>query len=161
MRSHALAIAIFIFVVAPAVAHADVPAGYKGMPYKGTPTPIPGRVNLADYDLGGTNISYNTNHTAPATSAPDYRTDKADAALIYVTSEVGGIPNNPVPDKYTAGPMKGGFYPGGGKKDYYIGATHPNDWVNVTVDVKTAGTYMLSSTWSSGATAAEGIDYKV
>jgi hypothetical protein len=165
MRAYASATVVFASIVisaaAPSIAQADIPAGYKGTPYHGAPTPIPGRVNLADYDLGGTNVSYNCNHTAPPTSAPDYRTDKADAALIYVTSEVGGIPNNPVPDTYSAGPLKGMFYPGSGKKDYYIGATHPGDWVNVTVDVKTAGTYMLSSTWSSGATATEGIDYKV
>src|SRR6516225_5599483 len=154
------AAAVSILTLAGA-ARADIPAGYKGTPYKGAPMTIPGRINLADYDLGGTNVSYNCNHTAPPTSAPDYRTDKADAALIYVTSEVGGIPNNPVPDRYSAGPLTGMFYPGGGRKDYYIGATHPGDWVNVTVDVKTAGTYMLSSTWSSGATATEGIDYKI
>jgi hypothetical protein len=58
--------------------------------------------------------------------------------------------------------MKGSFYPGGGVEDYYIGATHPDDWVSVTIDVKTTGTYLMTSTWSSGASAADGgIDYKV
>jgi MYXO-CTERM domain-containing protein len=158
MKRYALAVASLLTVGAITPARADIPVGYKGMPYKGTPTPIPGRVNLADYDLGGNNVSYMTNHTAPATSAPNYRTDTADHALIYITSEVGGIPNNPVPDKYTAGPMMGMFYPGGGVKDYYIGATHPGDWVSVTVNVMTAGTYEITSTWSSGGPS---IEYKI
>jgi MYXO-CTERM domain-containing protein len=158
MKRYALAVASLLTAGAITPARADIPVGYKGMPYKGTPTPIPGRVNLADYDLGGTNVSYMTNHTAPATSAPNYRTDTADHALIYITSEVGGLPNNPVPDKYTAGPMMGTFYPGGGVKDYYIGATHPGDWVSVTVNVMTAGTYDITSTWSSGGPS---IEYKI
>jgi hypothetical protein len=158
MKSPAFATAVFLLASTPIASSAQVPAGYKGTPYTGTPFVIPGRINLAMYDLGGTNVSYNTNHTAPATSAPNFRTDRADAALIYVTSEVGGIPNNPVPDTWGAGPMKGMFYPGGGAKDYYIGATHPGDWVAVTVNVQTTGTYLITSTWSSGG---PNIDYKI
>ena len=34
--------------------------------------------------------------------------------------------------------------------DVYIGAVRPGDWVNITVNVMTAGTYDVSSTWASG-----------
>jgi MYXO-CTERM domain-containing protein len=61
-------------------------------------------------------------------------------------------------DRYMTGPLMGTYYPSPTTADYYIGAIRPNDWVNVTVNVRTAGTYVLSSTWAS---AGGSIDMKV
>ncbi len=134
--------------------HADIPPGYKGTPFKGAPAPIPGRINLVDYDMGGVNVGFNTTHRSDAApvgcAGSDYRTDLPVPTLCK-TSQMDN-------DRYTAGPLMGTYYPSPATADYYIGAVRPNDWVNVTVNVKTAGTYMLSSTWAS---AGGSIDMKV
>jgi hypothetical protein len=47
---------------AAAHAHAAIPADYLGKPYKGTPSVIPGRVELANVDTGGAEVSYHADH---------------------------------------------------------------------------------------------------
>jgi hypothetical protein len=134
--------------------HADIPPGYKGTPFKGVPAPIPGRINLVDYDTGGVNVGFNTTHRSDAApvgcAGSDYRTDLPVPTLCK-TSQMDN-------DHYTAGPLMGTYYPSPTTADYYIGAIRPNDWVNVTVNVKTTGTYVLTSVWAS---AGGSIDMKV
>jgi hypothetical protein len=46
--------------------------------------------------------------------------------------------------------LDGTQYPSPTTTDFYIGAVQVGDWFNFTVNVQTAGTYSISSTWSSG-----------
>jgi hypothetical protein len=46
--------------------------------------------------------------------------------------------------------LDGTEYPNATTSDVYIAAVRPGDWVNITVNVLTAGTYQVSSTWASG-----------
>jgi hypothetical protein len=46
--------------------------------------------------------------------------------------------------------IDGTLYPNAMQSDVYIGAVRPGDWVNITVNVMTAGTYQVGSTWASG-----------
>src|SRR5258708_5176675 len=72
--------------------HAAIPAGYTGTPYKGTPQAIPGRVELADMDLGGINVAWYADHTRMNSagyepiSGNDYRPDDKNLPNICKTN---------------------------------------------------------------------------
>jgi MYXO-CTERM domain-containing protein len=141
-RSFAVLFSVGFTVGFSAVAHADVPAGYLGTPYKGTPWPIPGRVNMVDYDVGGKGVGFDVDHAGDSPcNGFDYRTDKPTVTLCKT-----GPDRN---DKWTEGPMTGMTYPTATTSNYYIGAVRPGDWVNITVNVQKAGTYTLSTDWAS------------
>jgi hypothetical protein len=134
-------------LAAPA-AHAAVPTAYKGTPYKGTPQEIPGRVELVDMDLGGKGVAWDTdwNRGNSAQYEPisgnDYRPDDKNLPNICKTNAANK-------DYYVGGDMKP--YPSTTptKEAYYMGYAHAGDWVRMTVNVKTAGKYNVSSTWAS------------
>lgn len=146
MKPHVVCATVFTSVLALAApAFADVPAGYAGTPYKGIATAIPGRVDFENFDVGGYNVGFMTNHHTlggpVGCSGGDYRTD-ADQPTMCKTNQGTEV------DKLTDGTL----YPSAAMPvSYYIGAVRPGDWVQLTVNVKTAGTYKLSSTWASGA----------
>jgi hypothetical protein len=129
---------------------AAVPAGYVGTPYMGTPQAIPGRVELANLDVGGEGKTYHADHrrvNAKAEgysplSGDDYRPTELDLPDICRTNM------NPPPDTWD---KAGGLpYPSAGLEHwYYMGLAHAVDWVKVTVDVKKAGKYWVSSNWAS------------
>ncbi len=152
-----------------AAAYADIPAGYKGTPFdpavaggtfNGMPTtaittagpyPIPGRLEFENYDMGGLNVGYfTTDHIGCAGGA--YRKDGQTASLCATSPMADttyGAPNGDV--FYNTGTaLDGTTYPNATTLDVYIGAVRPGDWVNITVNVATAGTYAVSSTWASG-----------
>jgi len=128
-------------------ARADIPAGYTGTPYLGTPKVIPGRVNLVDCDLGGEGVAYHADHRRSNSagyepiSGNDYRPDDKDLPNICKTNKQN--PDSMLTD--------GSLYPPTSptKEEYYIGYAHAVDWVKITVDVKTTGTYNVSSIWAS------------
>src|SRR4051794_11737903 len=129
-----------VFAAGPS--RADVPAGYAGKPHGGAPKAIPGRVNLIDYDEGGSGVGFQVVHQGDVGCAGyDYRMDKPTPTLCKTSMQEG--------DKYTAGPMMGMTFPSATTADYYVGAIRPGDWVQVTVDVKTAGMYQLSTDFAS------------
>jgi hypothetical protein len=142
LSAAALLTVAFVFA---AQASADIPAGYLGTPYKGTPWPLPGRIDFENFDLGGYNVGFKTEHHlagAPiGCSGGDYRTD-ADQPTMCKTNQGTEV------DKYADGTL----YPSAQNPvSYYIGAVRPSDWIQLTVNVKTAGTYKLSSTLASDA----------
>lgn len=56
-------VSTFLFLTAITVSIAQIPKGYRGKPFKDKyyklgAQPIPGRVELAYYDLGGEGIAY-------------------------------------------------------------------------------------------------------
>ena len=68
------------------------PGRLPGQPYKGTPSAIPGRVELANLDTGGFNVSYNADHNRMNSagyepiSGNDYRPDENDLPNICKTN---------------------------------------------------------------------------
>jgi hypothetical protein len=159
-----------IFAGVSSTAKGDIPAGYAGTPFNpataggtcaltppsATPTAgpyaIPGRLNFDDYDMGGIKVGFfTTDHDTFAGNC--YRTDdgKNEASLSATSSTKDQYsPNGDV--WYDTGDptVDGTLYPDSMTTDIYIGAVRPGDWVNITVNVMTAGTYQVSSTWASG-----------
>ncbi len=105
---------------------ADVPADYKGKPWKDTAQAIPGKVMLAYYDEGGEGVGY---HAAYPRGGGDFRNKD-------------GIS----PSKATHDHMQdtGKQIPG-----YYVGWTAKGQWMQYTVDVQKAGTYTVNVVASS------------
>jgi hypothetical protein len=100
-------------------ARADVPVGYTGTPFKGEPLPIPGRINLVDFDNGGPgpNAAFQVVHQGNVACAGyDYR--PAPRPTLCKTSATEG-------DKYTAGPLAGTTFPSATTADYYVGCNPP------------------------------------
>ncbi len=126
---------------------ADIPVGYKGTPYLGTPWPIPGRIDFENYDLGGLNIAWKSDDkagqgVAPGSTAANRANDgeKEHPAFWITNSNVGEV------DKFADGSL----YPSAeNPKSIYIGAAHATDYNNTTVNVAKAGTYWISAHFAS------------
>jgi hypothetical protein len=162
MKSPARSAALLVVTGALAIglsafARADVPAGYKGKPFdpavaggvgvipasvKAGPYAIPGRLDLINYDLGGEGVVYMAAHHEVKNGA-GYRTDVPTATFSLTAQSKPDV-------WYEAGALDGTFYPSATTEDFYLGALDANDWFSYTVDVQTAGTYSLSSTWATG-----------
>jgi MYXO-CTERM domain-containing protein len=155
--SIALAMPILLWV---APSRADVPAGYKGTPYMGTPWPIPGRIEFENYDDGGENVGWRVddstgNFGQGGCAGNDLRMG-VHPQICRSNTSVGEV------DLYSMGPQMGKHYPSDAMpQSYYIGYTHPSDWVKVTVNVATAGTYKVSSVWASDPGGAGGIKFQM
>lgn len=147
-------------LLSPNLAFADIPAGYTGTPYLGTPRALPGRVDFEDHDEGGENVGWRVDdHTGNfgvgGCAGNNYRMDFPHPQICETNSgaEV---------DTYSEGPLMGTTYPSAAMpSSLYIGYTHDADWVNITVDVKTAGMYTVSSTWASEPGGADGIKMQI
>ncbi len=140
-------------------AHADIPAGYKGLPFdpataggpgiipatvKAGPYAIPGRIDFVNYDLGGDGVAFHAGDHIDTKSGAGYRMDGSPATLSKTS-----VASKDVWYMASAA-LEGTTYPTPTTSDFYIGAVQVNDYFNFTVNVQAAGTYMLSTTWSSG-----------
>jgi hypothetical protein len=141
-------------------ARADIPAGYAGKPFdpataggvgiipatvKAGPYTIPGRLDFVNYDLGGELVAFHAGDHITTKSGAGYRKDTPPVATFSKTSMAS------MDVWYDSGTAMDGMpYPSATTSDFYIGAVQVNDWFNFTVNVQTAGTYTVSSTWSSG-----------
>jgi beta-glucosidase len=95
-----------------------------GQPFGGTPAPVPGTVQVANYNTGGQGVAYNV--TSSNGTANSYRSDGVDletTADTQNTSAAGGA--------------------------YDMGWTTPGQWFNYSVNVATAGTYTVAFRLSS------------
>jgi hypothetical protein len=141
-------------------AHAAVPAGYTGMPFKGAPWPIPGRIDFENFDEGGMGVAWQVDdHTGNfgegGCPANDYR-EGIHPQLCKTNTNAGEN------DLFSTGPMMGMPYPSAAMpQSIYIGYTHGVDWVKLTVNVAVAGTYKVSSTWASEPGGADGIKMEI
>ncbi len=88
-------------------------------PFGGTPAPVPGTVQAANYDTGGQGVAYNV--TAANGTANSYRSDGVDLEDTADTSDTS---------------------PAGGAYD--VGWTGTGQWFKYTVNVATAGAYTVS-----------------
>ncbi len=159
LRSTVAAIVLASPLLIAASARADSPAGYMGKPFdpavaggvgkipptvKAGPYPIPGRIDVVNYDLGGVNVGYNSGLHETNHAGNGYRTD-TPAPTLCLTSQ------GDKDDWYdTSSSLDGTPYPTGTSQDFYVGAVQNGDWFNFTVNVQTTGTYSISSTWATG-----------
>lgn len=137
-----------------ATAVAQVPPGYKGTPFHdaqhpGGPQVIPGRLEVAYYDLGGEGVAYHdtdaVNHGSGELNYTQGHCEDGVAESICHFREHEGVDisyvkkladlNHPSP-----------FLPQW--KQLYIGWEEDGEWVNYTVDVKKAGTYEIRVLYS-------------
>src|SRR5580658_8166058 len=93
--------------------------GSGDQPFGGTPAPVPGTVQVANYDTGGQGVAYNV--TSVNGTANSYRSDGVDLEDTADTQDTSA--------------------PGGA---YDMGWTTPGQWFNYTVEVATAGSYTVS-----------------
>jgi len=89
-------------------------------PYTGTPYPIPGTIEMENFDNGGEGVAYHDTDAANLGGA--YR--PAEGVDIQATTDTGG--------------------------EYNVGWTQAGEWLGYTVNVQTAGTYTLSLRVASG-----------
>lgn len=93
-------------------------------PFKGTPLPIPGRIEAEEYDLGGEGVSY---HEADVLGNQGGAADRADGVDIETTTDMDGA--------------------------YNLGYILNGEWLEYTVNVLATAKYNLSlRVASSGAT---------
>ena len=96
----------------------------SSQPFGGSPAPVPGTVQVANYDTGGQGVAYNVASTNG--SANSYRSDGIDLESTADTQDTN---------------VAGGAYD--------MGWTTPGQWFNYTVNVATAGVYTASFRVSS------------
>jgi hypothetical protein len=163
--------AVAVLLTASA-ARADIPAGYKGKPFdpamangsgiypagfsitsapaaKAGPYSLPGRLDLINYDLGGELVAFHAGDHIAAKAGGGYRNDNTSASLGLTGWDTLTTIRKDV--WYAASAtLDGTVYPTPTTHEFYIGAIQVGDWFNYTVNVTTAGTYSLSSTWATG-----------
>ncbi len=146
-NKHLHGIAIFL-VVAVGTISAQIPAGYKGKPYtdslyKRGAQSIPGRVELAFYDLGGEGIAYHdstsANEGAALNHTEGHHRPGIPASLAFFRENEG------VDISYT---KDWADFNHPNKVDpavnqLYIGWEEDGEWTNYTVDVKAPGKYKI------------------
>jgi MYXO-CTERM domain-containing protein len=140
-------------------ARADIPAGYAGKPFdpaiaggagiipttvKAGPYVLPGRLDFVNYDMGGVGVAFQAGDKDLMKAGYGYRSDHPAATISKTSVAEGDVWYN------TGTSLDGTQYPSTTVTDFYLGAIQVGDWFNFTVNVQTAGTYNLSSTWSSG-----------
>jgi MYXO-CTERM domain-containing protein len=150
--------ALLTFAGLPRLAAAAVPAGYAGTPFGGTARSIPGRIEFEDFDDGAEDVSWRQDDD----TGTQFGNGCAGNSYRPVDPHPQLCMTNPVEgDAYSAGALMGMPYPTDSSGSIYIGYTHVSEWVKITVDVKQAGTYLLSSTWASEGGGADGIKFQV
>jgi hypothetical protein len=116
----------------------QIPAWYKGTPFKGKPQEIPGRIEFENHDEGGFDVAFNTDYIAEG-PVKNYRGEETKYASIDETNT--GVNVDRYPD--------GSLYPSAeNPHSYYLGWTHAGDWTRFTVLVKKSGDYRISSTFA-------------
>lgn len=150
---------LFACITVSLAGRAVLPADYTGKPfedsvYKSGPQTVPGRIQCAYFDFGGEGIAYHsdgTNHgSGELNLKPDHHRPHAtpyiwtfrsnETVSVSYTKDFADFNHkNPVP-----------FSPD--TNQFYIGWTKDGQWVNYTVDVKTAGTYKIVALYSGQQT---------
>ena len=138
---------------------AAMPTDYEGKPfedsvYKAGPQIIPGRIECAYFDFGGEGIAYHsdgTNHGSGELNLQPYHHRPQATSYIWSFRANEGVSvsypkdiadfnhKNPVP-----------FSPE--TNQLYVGWTKNGQWLNYTVNIKTAGTYKVRVLYSGHST---------
>jgi hypothetical protein len=125
---------ILIILLGAFACFAQYPSTYKGAPYSGAPTnsqpqTIPGRVYMGYYDMGGEGVAYHDNDSVN-NGVPWGNFRPTEGVDVEWTKE----------DDYWADSAGNKLVPQG---VYLIGWTGVGEWVNFTVNVQTAGRYIV------------------
>jgi len=167
-------VAVALLLCTVPVLYAQVPKGYKGKPFKDKyyklgAQPIPGRIQLAYYDLGGEGVAYQ-----------DSTPENEGAKLNHEVHDYGSH-KRPGISAYTAFFRENEGVDISYTKDWadfnhpnkvdppvnqlYIGWQRDSEWVNYTVDIKAPGRYKIitiygnkdnhSSLWLNGKEAVK------
>jgi hypothetical protein len=107
-----------------------VPSTYTGKPLGGTPQSIPGTIQIENYDTGGEGVAYHFMNTGHGSLCGVTRTDLVN---LNCTGQAGSPTDQ---TQGTCAKLTG---------DVYLGYISVNDWFNYTVNVKEAGTYVIST----------------
>jgi len=146
--------AVLLIVLCQSVflTHAQIPRGYKGNAFKKNKCSpiqsIPGRIELAYYDIGGEGIGY---HDADAENKGAILNERKDIEVIGVLRDFAYFRENEGVDIcYTR------------KVDYqspnmvipkiyqqYIGMQENGEWTNYTVNIKVAGKYKMVALYAN------------
>jgi hypothetical protein len=103
---------------------AAIPASPATTPFGGVAVPLPGRLQVENFDVGGQGLAYND-------------TNAGNSGNAYRTTDVDIGP--------TTDPDNGGFY---------VGWTRVGEWLRYTVDVTQSGTYTLIARVANAGTGA-------
>jgi hypothetical protein len=124
----------FAFTVALVAA---IPAGYKGKPWKDAPQAVPGKIMVANFDVGGEGVAYhdttkgcegNGKLNGGNDEKSKFRKDEdPDCSFTKADWDKWKDTGKPLPTDVQ-----------------YVGWTDAGEWLNYTVDVKEAGTYQLT-----------------
>jgi hypothetical protein len=98
------------------------PSGPVEAPYGGTPWPIPGTVELENFDTGGEEVGYHD--TDPTNDGGQYRT--SEGVDIWASANASN--------------------------GYLVGGTSAGEWMRYTVNVRQAGQYTVTCHVASGGT---------
>jgi hypothetical protein len=117
------------------------PADYKGTPWQGTAQAIPGKVLAAFYDVGGEGVAFHDGDNV----------NSGSGGLNKGPEEKNNFrKDEPVDISYTKAAFDKWNYGSLLPVDlYYVGWTSDGEWLNFTVDVKTAGVYQINLMASS------------
>src|SRR5664279_1372223 len=125
---------------------------YAGQPfhdarYSGGPQPIPGKVQCAYYDVGGEGFAY---HDADAVNHGSGELNKLDGSYEHAFRVKEGVDisytkigREPAVDD---NPYNLVTPP---KEQLYVGWTEPGEWINLTVNVREAGSYNVDFLYTS------------
>ena len=108
----------------------QIPPGYTGTPFGGTPQTIPGKIEIEKYDVGGPNVAFKADTAAAFNKCGFMRTD---ALKLQCTQQQGSPADKSLPGC--------GVEPAG---QIYLGYINGGDWYKYTVNVVQAGTYVIS-----------------
>jgi hypothetical protein len=148
------ALALICLLTGPSAPYAQVPAGYKGKPfrdqhYTAGAQVIPGRVELAFYDLGGEGVAYHDstplNEGSALNRTPGHARPGVPAHICFFREEEG------VDISYT---KDWADFNHPNKVDpkvnqLYIGWQDDGEWTNYTVDIRAPGKYRIVTVYGN------------
>ncbi len=125
--SRILAAVAIVAGIGVGLVSADVPAEYKGKPYKDKAQAVPGKIMLAYYDEGGEGVAY---HEPRPLKVGNFR--NKEGVNCSAASH----------DQFADGKKIPGDH-------HYVGWTGPGEWLSYTVDVDKVGVYTVNIAASS------------
>jgi hypothetical protein len=132
-----------------------IPADYKGTAYTDEkytagPQVIPGKLELAYYDLGGEGVAYHDtdpiNHGGNELNLDPYHQRPASTPYYWAFRKNDGMDTSYTKD-FVDFTENNKFVPD--VNQLYIGWTSDGEWLNYTIDVKAAGTYKVVALYSN------------
>ena len=151
---HLVVVTVCLTAALSAQAQSGLPADYKGRPYDGKAQLVPGRVELAWYDLGGEGVAYHDADSANHGSGElNYQPSHCEAGVpdtICHFRQDEGVDISYV--KQLADFAKPNWF-NPRLQQLYVGWEENGEWTNYTIDVKRPGTYAILVLYSFGANA--------